>query len=104
MVQATDSSERGTQVSLNGVLHFVYGVESCEAQGVTCPNGLVIPYLTLSNGLNYLLIGGKVDIWPDGQRMLVTGWVVGSTGTALSLSFAGDIIVTNIYAHCHMHN
>jgi len=103
-VQATGSSERGTQVSLNGVLYFVYGVESCPVQGVTCSSGeLVMPYLTLPNGLNYILIGGKVDIWPDGTRMLVTGWVIPSTGSALSLSFAGDVLVTSIYAHCHMH-
>jgi len=66
-------------------------------------NESVLPYLAMANGLNYILVGGKVDIWPHGTRMLVTGWMVATTETAPSLSLAGDVIVTSIYAHCHMH-
>jgi hypothetical protein len=103
-VQATVSGEQGTQVSLNGVLYFAYGSESCATQQVGCtPGESVIPYLTLRNGLNYIILGGNAGIWPEGTTLLVTGWVIPPTGSAPLLSFAGDIIVTNIHTHCHMH-
>jgi hypothetical protein len=103
-VHATGSNQIGMHISVNGVLHFVYGAESCASQEVTCgPGQSVFPYLTLGNGVNYVLVGGKVDAWPDGTRMLVTGWVTPSTASAPYLSFAGDIIITSIHAHCHMH-
>ena len=104
-VLAAGPNESGAQVTLNGTLHFVYGIQSCPVQQPNCASGhLVIPYLAMGDGENYVLLGGRAYIWPDGQRMLVTGWLISSTNNAPSITFAGDIIVTSIYAHCHMHN
>ena len=60
--------------------------------------------MALSNGNNYILIGGNLDIWPGGTEMLVTGWLIPPTGSIPSLAFTGDIIVTSIYAHCYIHH
>jgi len=103
-VLASESNRNGTIVTFNGMLHFVYGSEACAGQPHCISGQSVIAYLAVGNGENYILVGGKADVWPDGQMMVVTGWLAASSGSASSLAFAGDIIVTNIFAHCHMHN
>jgi hypothetical protein len=103
-VFAAGQYSKGVQVSINGVLHFTV-TDSCATQTSTCSSSQeVIPYLAVPNGDNFILLGGKANIWPDGQKMVVTGWVTSPTASAPDLTFAGTIIVTSIYAHCHMHN
>jgi hypothetical protein len=102
-VLATDSPT-GSLVSLNGVLHFAYGTQSCSAEQVNCsPGSLEVSYITLPNGDNYRLLGVAVGMYPDGTKMLVTGWVQTPSASMHPLIFTGDITVTSFYAHCYRH-
>ncbi len=71
------------------------------------PSSVEIPYITTLDGNNYQLLGVKLG-YLDGTKIVVTGWLqVPSRSSAAVLSpaltFAGDINVTNLQAHCEKH-